>query len=312
VALVLVAQPAVSVADSAPARQKLRQAIDLFGKGELGGARQALKQARQGAGAAADLLAEIHLHLGMIDVAEDRPQAAKAQFEQALAFRPGLRLDPYRHNAKIVQLFERVRRSLEGTLKATAEQPRTAVLLDGTRVGTAPYQARLVRGRYRVELRSTLSGQHLRRTVEIRPGQTAHVHARWPPAGTRDPGARQGGRRLWTWISAGGAVAAAATAAGLMIAADADRRAACDLLTLPDRCGEQSVLRDPSDRDRFYDLQASHDDKQLGATIAWITAGVLVATGAVLFWLEGRSSRADTRAAFGLDRGSKPLVSFSF
>jgi hypothetical protein len=82
--------------------------------------------------------------------------------------------------------------------------------------------------------------------------------------------------RLWSWVAAGGAIAALATGVGLRLSAESDR-SAWEALE-PTRANEPEGDR----------LERSYKTKAWAANGLFITAGALAITSTVLFLIEGR------------------------
>jgi len=107
-----------------------------------------------------------------------------------------------------------------------------------------------------------------------------------PAAPTSDEGGGKPRRgRLWTYVAAGCAVAALGVGIGLgaSVLSEADAHNSMD-----------PSVEQPEDADV---VRQRLGDRALGASILFGTAGVLAATSVVLFFLEGRAARKDSRKA---------------
>jgi tetratricopeptide (TPR) repeat protein len=94
-----------------------------------------------------------------------------------------------------------------------------------------------------------------------------------PPVGAEPkPDAPRAKRRLWTWVAAGAAVAAASAGAYYGLAAD----------------DAASTLRDGTFHSNGTALEDDAKSKARTANVLYGVAGVAAATGATLFFLEGR------------------------
>ncbi len=98
--------------------------------------------------------------------------------------------------------------------------------------------------------------------------------------GVRPPAAAPATRRVWTWVAAGGAVAALAAGLGLWAWAESDHD---EFLATPDPL-------------RYDELKSSIRARDTGAVVLFSVAGALTATAAALFFLEGRRGPRRERA----------------
>ncbi len=94
----------------------------------------------------------------------------------------------------------------------------------------------------------------------------------------KKPPPQQGGKRIFTWVAAGGAVVAGGVGAGLGVVAG----------------GASSQLRDPATaatrtRPQADALVAQANSMSLGANIAYGVAGAAAVTAVILFFVEGRN-----------------------
>jgi len=300
---------ALLVAGARPARAQ--SAEELFHRGRAAyldaDFERAVELLERAASATRDagLLARIQLHLGVnLAVLGQGPRADQA-FRAALSQDPTLTLDPARFKASVIQRFQQVRSRLKGRLVVTADRPDAIVLVDGTRMGPAPLRARLEIGTHRVKVRCASAGPGFRytETVLLAPDQEVRVTARLGGPATRPTQPahrrerrehREPRRRIWTWVAAGGAVAALGTAIGLHLSARADYG---DYeVTYP--LGERNALRETIER------------KTTAAYALYGVGGALAAASALLFWLEGRAAdrpASDSGIAVGLTPGGAVL-----
>jgi hypothetical protein len=96
--------------------------------------------------------------------------------------------------------------------------------------------------------------------------------------------------RLWTWVAAGGAVAALATGAGLGLSAQADHDT------------WQSVRKVGKDYQRWLNLRDRGETKTLAANILFAVGGALAVTATVLFFVESPAT-SEKRASVTLAPG---------
>lgn len=231
--------------------------------------------------------ARIDLYIGLNHAAEDRLDAARAAFKNALEADFRLRLDRDQHKELFVRLFESVRQALEVELEVRAGDPGGLVTLDGVPLGTTPFSGRVLRGRHVLEVRSRQGVVLLARRLDLRAGQRIVVRQEAESAGRRASAGAHGPLWTWGWISLGGAVAAAAVAGGFTARAFSERGAACELLADPDQpCGERLYLERAEDEQRYRELRDAVESATLVSTIGWVTSGVLAATAALLLWLD--------------------------
>lgn len=283
------------------ARRLLDGAVRLFAAGELQRAHSMLERARSLAGDSA-VLAQIYLHLGLIEAAHGDEKQAQALFERALERDWQLQLDDRRHRPDFVRLFERVRDRGEGTLLVVSDPPGD-VWIDGRRVGQTPLRRRLFRGRYTVAVR--LPDRRSRSSLLVlRPARTAAVDVTFDlPVASRGRASKTAATEVvarpapdveqrsyaWTWLAGGAAALAAAVATGLTVSALSDERAGCELLLVPpQRCDERTTLRDPGSEARYLQLRDAVERKQLGATVSWSLAATLAVSSLLLYWLQQR------------------------
>lgn len=231
----------------------------------------------------AALLGRIHLYLGINhSILGDNARCDEA-FRTALSFNPRLKLDPRRIKASIVKRFNVIRDASMGELKVEADVDGAEVLVDGKKVGTTPYRSKVVAGGYQVKVLDPGSGASHEERVTVAQGKTLQVTARLA-ARTRDdappPPVR---KRIWTWVSAGSAVATLGVAIGLGLSAKSDN----------DTYNESATLLP----DEGAALKSSGNSKALGSSILYGVAGALAATSVVLFFLEGRGGERKTSSA---------------
>lgn len=247
----------------------------------------------------AALLGKIQLYLGVNHAVMGKRRRARAAFRQALTHAPELTLDPAKFKSRVVELLEQVRHKMTGQLKVTSPVPGARVLVDGKPAGEVPYSARLTVGAYQVEVRGPdgkiITAQQavvrhraetvVQATPQPAPAARPAAPPPLPPAAVARP-APQADRppqkrgRLWTWIAAGGAVAAGAVGLGVGLSARKDY-------------DEYESM--PWDEQAILDQERTIRRKSLVANISFAAAGALAVTSVVLFFVEGGSS--EQRAA---------------
>lgn len=237
------------------------------------------------------LKARVHLYLGFNHALLDQIPRAREAFRQALINDP--RTDPRATGIKqsIITLFNSVRDTMRGRLRVTATRADAWVIIDGDRAGKVPLELDLPVGEHRIEVR-VKDGKH-KQVVLLNPGQVVKVQARLPKKLVpkvkpviEDP---PGGRRLWTWIAAGGALATLGVGIGLGVAARSNHG------EWEDELGQ--------DRQRWEELRDAGQRKALAANVLFGAAGAMAVAAAVLFFVEGRSGDP----ARGTDVGLAPL-----
>jgi len=282
----------------APAETLLQEGIVRFRLGKYRGSLEALARAEKVA-KAPDVLARVHLYRGLNRAVTGDEARARASFRAALIQDPAVRLNPRKFKPSLTELLDQVRRGMRGELSVTGSSAGATVLVDGKKAGKTPYVGRVIIGRHVVEVRGA-AGQRRRQEVivayqkrsrvEVKlgppakapPPSPAPVPRVAPKAATvvphTDPPAPEPRRRIWTWVAAGGAVAAAGVAMGVGASVYSDR-------------DEYESLA-PGDA-RLGELEAAARDKTVAVNVLFAAAGALAVTSIVLFFLEGRLGRAE-------------------
>jgi hypothetical protein len=171
-----------------------------------------------------------------------------------------------------------------GLLRVTSRPPGASVTIDGEERGLTPASGVvLAPGSHLVRL--SLEGHRPRsEQVQVEAGVVHPLEVALvplpppkPPAPVpvvtkeeTEPPKRPGFRRLWTWVVAGGAVAAAGVGLGFGLWARSDWE-------------DYQVAAKEGDRVRYDDLRDSGQSHATTANVFFITAGVLAATAAVLY-----------------------------
>jgi hypothetical protein len=110
------------------------------------------------------------------------------------------------------------------------------------------------------------------------------------------------GKRLWTWVAAGTALAVGGAAIGVYVSANGERddiSDACQAMPLG-KCTE-------ADRDQRIE-DSSIGTKETVSTALLVVSLTAAATAGFLFWFEGRPDRNEPSAAVGLLPGGVQLV----
>jgi hypothetical protein len=274
---------------------ELERGLRHYTHGEYPQAIKALERASQ-TSRDPKILARASLYLGLSHaVIGDTPRAEK-YFVAAMTHDPLLEPDPFRIKPDLVALYKKTRDRQRATLRVEATRSDAVVLVDGSPSGHPPLRLALPIGKHRVEVHSK-DGEHKQSwELVLPPGATVQVSAQLGPLPKKptrskpkpepkpEPGPHR--RRLWTWIAAGGALASAAVAGGLWASVQSDLSEYDDPAT-PDE--DALALEDPIRR------------KVLATNVMIGLGGALAATAVVLFFVEGRESRARVRASFGSD-----------
>jgi hypothetical protein len=137
-----------------------QRALSRFAAADFDGARRLLERARPAAKDDAKLLGRIELQLGVCHDVLGKEAGARAAFRAALEHDAELALEPSRHRASALRLFNEVRDALRGELQVSCESGRGAVVLDGKALGQAPFSGQAPIGAHRLEVRA-LEGKTL-------------------------------------------------------------------------------------------------------------------------------------------------------
>jgi hypothetical protein len=270
-----------SPARAEPAAGQLQLGIRSYTRGDypravelLGAATRTTRDSRQ--------LAQAYLFLGFSHSLLQQPEQARAALAAALLHDPDLQPDARRFKSELLELFAAVRRGL-GLLEVSSDQPTARVVVDGQELGGTPLRCRLPAGAHRVELRAETAGQV--RTVSIAPGASAKVFFSLRVALASAPVAAPPGfwqrRRVWTWVTLGGA--ALATVVGIGLGARA--RSTYDNDWGPMR---DAYLRGQASREDLQSLSDSITAKGTAANVLFGVGGALAVTSVVLLFVEGR------------------------
>lgn len=172
-----------------------------------------------------------------------------------------------------------------GRISVLSRPPGARVFLDGAMIGKTPLLEMPVKtGDH--EVRITHGGyKDLVRSVDVTGKDTAKLDVTLvkpaAPAGEASPPRR----RLWTWITAGAALATAV--AGVSLGASA----------MGDMDDYEQLTA--SDQQQLDELEAAMENKALAANVMYGVAGALAVTSIVLFFLEGRAGSTEHRDAAG-------------
>jgi hypothetical protein len=243
------------------------------------------------------VLAQVYLYLGLSHAVVGAVAQAQRCFITAMTHDPLIQPDPVRIKPDLVSLFSRTRERQRATLRVEADQPDAVAIVDGRPPVRLPLRLAVPIGAHRVEVRSEDGRLRETRKLVLPPGAVVQVSARLGRPVTRSapasaPTPAQGDRpssrgRLWTWIAAGGALASFAVAGGLWASVQADLEEYNDPAT-PDAVALE--MEDPIRR------------KVTATNVMIGLGGVLAATAAVLFVLEGRPP-SRVRPTAGADGG---------
>jgi hypothetical protein len=268
--LVVCVAGSVSAQERGSAKEKFDAALKCYAQFRLDCSLGLLLEAK-GLAREPGLLGRIHLYLGVHHAVLGRIERAQAAFRTALAHDPTVELDPEHFKRSLVNLFRRVRRRMQGGLRVHADRG-AEVLVDGVRTGEVPYLTRLPVGRHRVTVRLADGTAHSEEVV-IAVDKEARVITRFEPEPARDRPRRLRRRRLWTWVAAGSAAATLVVAVGLGASASVDYDA-----------WQEELGRD---RIKWGELRDAVEAKATAANVLFVVGGVLAATSAVLYFVEG-------------------------
>jgi tetratricopeptide (TPR) repeat protein len=174
--------------------------------------------------------------------------------------------------ALIANLEQRFAEERRPPVTISSEPSGAQVHVDGEARGMTPWSDRLDIGPHLLEV--TREGhQPLRRNLEVRPGEPLQLQLMLSPiSGGEVARESQPRRRVWTWVAAGAAGAAAAGAVTLGWLARSDSR---ELLARPHERAEAQRLHD------------SALGRAKASNILYGTTGVAVLAGTALFFFEG-------------------------
>lgn len=293
VVVVCVARP-VSGQEQGLAREKYEAALQCYAQSRLDCSLGLLLEAKELA-SEPGLLGRIHLYLGVHHAVLGKIEQAQSAFRTALTHDPTVELDPEQFKSSLVNLFRRERRRMQGKLRVHANRG-AEVLVDGERTGEVPLLTWLPVGRHRVTVRLANGTAHSEEVVIV-VDKEARVVARFEPAPAKDRPLPQRRRRLWTWVAAGSAAASLVVAVGLGASASADHDA-----------WQEELGRD---KIKWEELRDAVEAKATAANVLFVVGGVLAATSAVLFFVEGGRERRAPRVGLSGSR-SGFFVSGSF
>ncbi|WP_257447538.1 PEGA domain-containing protein [Archangium lipolyticum] len=195
-------------------------------------------------------------------------------------YRDYLRMEPNAEDRPLVEsliarLEKRYEEERRPQVTVSSEPAGARVQVDGEARGVTPWSDKLVVGPHRLEV--THEGyQPLRRDVELRSGEPLELQLMLTPLPGSGVALRNGQeqprRRIWTWVAAGAAGAAAAGAVTLGMLARSDSR---ELLARPHERAEAQRLHD------------SALGRARASNILTGTAGVALLAGTALFFVEG-------------------------
>ena len=295
--ILVVASPSLARADD-PAQK----GIDLYADARYREAIETLTRAATGVDQPKEL-ARIQLHVGFAHALLGEEGPARAALLLALEQDPDLEADPRRFKPALRALLARVRAGT-GLLRVEASgAPKTRILVDGKDLGPPPCRRRLPAGEYRVVARGGALEQV--RTVRLAArGESSVVFSVAAQAGNAtsptpapptvkqpEPPSFWGRRRVWTWIAAGGAVAAGAAGLGVYLSARS----------------RHDEFIDKRDSAPVAELEDLRDDISTRLTVSGVLTGVAGAaavTAVVLLLVEGRSPEHREAA----DRGARWTV----
>jgi len=286
-----------------PGRAAAESAEDLLKKGEqrygladFEGSLEVLEQASK-ATKDDELLGVIHRYRGLNYGELDKLDQARQAFATALTHDPDACPDPQSFKTHLAKLCRQVRQGLQGTLSVAASRKGAAVMLDGKLVGLTPMEARVPIGSHQVSVKGP-DGKWYKRKLTVFLDKEARVSVELPPARalapasapappTTTPSPSPG--RLWTWVAAGGALAAVVAATGVWLAADSQYG---DWQDTPD-----------SDGDRLDELERAIRRKEVASWSLFGVAGALATTSVVLYFLEGGAARERGVSVVGRGNG---------
>jgi hypothetical protein len=186
-----------------------------------------------------------------------------------------------------------------GLLKLTSRPPGASVTVDGEERGHTPTSGVILPpGSHLVRL--SLEGHQPRsEQVQVEAGVVHPLEVALEPLPPPKPPPvvvkekkkveqpkKAGTRRFWTWVVAGGAVAAAGAGLGFGLWARSDWE-------------DYQNAAKAGDRARYDDLRDSGQSHATTANVFFITAGVLAATAAILYLFVERPPESSSRPTLG-------------
>jgi hypothetical protein len=232
------------------------------------------------------LLAKIHLLMGVNLGVLKRTDRARRRFEEALKLDPNVTLDNRAVKPPIIALFDEARERVTGDLQITDYPAGSLVLVNGEEAGKVPLLLTLPVGEHQIEVRTPDGSRRGETTLTIAFGKTQSVEVQLEQVASVAPAPRPSPRptprrrveatprwRLYSGIAALG-VGAGLVANGIVFGvkvANANDDYAAGRDTLP-----------------YAQLKAIEDDAQRYETIqlATLIAGgaVMAAGGGLLLW----------------------------
>ena len=169
---------------------------------------------------------------------------------------------------------------VQGKLTVLSSPPGMRVYVDGEIVGSTPvHKVLIVPGTHTVVVRRA-GDEDRERTVKISPDRLTSINFTIKPraggGAAAYPGLfvpRKHHTRIWTWVAAGGALAALCVGAGLGISVKSD--------------AEEYAKTSEHQSARLDELEQSMRGKVLSANILFGVSGALAATSVVFFFWEG-------------------------
>lgn len=152
--------------------QTLADAEALYADGELPAAMKAAEAALKRASSPTEL-AKLHALRGLVLLAQNKKDKAKAAFAQALQADAGAQLDAQRVPPTAVPLFEQAREQVPPGSVSLSSAADATVRIDGAELGPLPLTTRLPVGRHQVEATDG-KGEVMRAEVLVRSGE-AHA-----------------------------------------------------------------------------------------------------------------------------------------
>ena len=229
--------------------------------------------------------------LGLILMELHKSEAAKEEFARALILDPAACGCSRVYKQEFIKRCLALRAEMKGTLVVRSNCSGAKVLVDGLSRGKAPATIKLPIGDHEVTLQLS-GGQRKSRKVQVLFQRKLRVTVDCPVE--KEPEPRRGSR-IWTWVAAGVALAAAGVATGVWFAGDAQYS---DWETLAAQ--EKSRTLTADEEQQLFVLQDSVEGKEATSYALWSIAGAAAVSAAVLFFIEGRGAAetAAPRASF--------------